>query len=69
MKLLIYSHAFAPQVGGIETFVMYLARGLVRSDSEQATNYFTVTVVTQTPGTEEDVSNGTLFRIVRKPGA
>ena len=69
MKLLIYSHAFAPQVGGIETFVMYLARGLVRSDSEQATNFFTVTVVTQTAGTEEDVSNGTLFRIVRKPGA
>jgi glycogen(starch) synthase len=68
VKLLIYSHAFAPQVGGIETFVMYLARGLVRSDSKQAANNFTVTVVTQTSGTEEDVSNGTPFRIVRKPG-
>ncbi len=48
---------------------MYLARGLVLADSKQGTNGFTVTVVTQTPRTEEDVSNDPLFRIVRKPGA
>jgi glycogen(starch) synthase len=69
VKLLIYSHAFAPQVGGIETFVMSLARGLVRSDSEQEAENFRVTVVTQTPGAGEDVANGILFRIVRKPDA
>src|SRR6266699_6669852 len=69
MKLLLFSHFFAPSLGGVETFVMYLARGLVLADSKQGTNGFTVTVVTQTPGTEEDVSNDPLFRIVRKPGA
>ncbi len=28
MKVLIYSHTFAPNVGGAETYVMLLARGL-----------------------------------------
>ena len=27
MNILIYSHAFAPQIGGVETYAMHLARG------------------------------------------
>jgi hypothetical protein len=56
MKLLIYSHAFAPQVGGIETFAMHLARGLANADSAQDTTNFTVTVVTQSSGTAQGLS-------------
>jgi glycosyltransferase involved in cell wall biosynthesis len=67
MKLLIYSHAFAPQVGGIETFALNLARGLAKTDATQDTNNFTITVVTQVPGREEDVFGTGPFRIVRKP--
>jgi hypothetical protein len=29
VKLLFYSHYFAPSIGGVETFVLSLARGLV----------------------------------------
>jgi|SRR5712664_844122 len=68
MKLLIYSHAFAPQVGGVETFAMYLASGLSKTDSAQGTHNFAVTVVTRVPGTEEVVSGVPSFGIVRKPG-
>ena len=68
VRLLIYSHAFAPQVGGIETFVMNLARGLVRSDFEQETDYFTLTVVTQVPEAGEPLTGLRPVRVVRKPG-
>jgi hypothetical protein len=30
MRVLIYSHAFLPKVGGTETIVMLLAQGLAR---------------------------------------
>jgi glycosyltransferase involved in cell wall biosynthesis len=66
--VLIYSHAFAPQVGGIETFVLNLARGLAKTDPPQDTNNFTITVVTEVPGTEEHAFGTGLFRVVRKPG-
>ncbi len=60
MKVLIYTHAFAPRVGGVETFVMLLAQGL----SQQAD--MTVTVATPTPADGfDDRSLG--FRVVRQP--
>jgi glycosyltransferase involved in cell wall biosynthesis len=64
MKLLIYSHAFAPQIGGVETYAMHLARGLAaraNGDSVQ------VTVVTQSAKTNFDDS-AMPFAIVRRPG-
>jgi glycosyltransferase involved in cell wall biosynthesis len=67
MKILIYSRAFAPSVGGIETFVMLLARAL--ADREQEAEKVgerprTVTVVTQTP--RRDFDDASLpFRVVR----
>jgi glycosyltransferase involved in cell wall biosynthesis len=68
MKLLFYSHAFAPQVGGVETFSMHLVRGLAErnlSHSEPAH----VMVVTQTVGVDEPDSPEAPFRIFRKPRA
>jgi glycogen(starch) synthase len=67
MKLLIYSHFFAPSVGGVETFAMNLASGLAMTDSTEDANNFTVTIITQTLGTESNESNVPSFRIVRKP--
>lgn len=65
MNLLIYSHTFAPSVGGVESFVMTLARGLVASANSQG---LTVTVVTQTRA--DELGDGSLpFRVVRCPNA
>ena len=66
VKLLIYSHAFAPQVGGIETFSMYLARGLARFDSKEDSEGFTVTVVTKTALTGETDSLNAPFEVIRE---
>ena len=68
VNLLIYSHAFAPQVGGVEMFTMSLARGLAESNPNEVFSRFAVTVVTQTAAT--DASSDTLpFRVVRRPSA
>jgi glycosyltransferase involved in cell wall biosynthesis len=67
MKLLIYSHVFAPSIGGVETFSMHLARGLAEGNHESKVT--SLTVVTQTAeGREKEPLRGP-FRIVRKPGA
>ncbi len=64
MKLLIYSHAFAPQIGGVETYALHLARGLAARDERKAAH---VTVVTQSPKKDFDDS-AMPFAIVRSPG-
>ncbi len=59
MRILIYSHAFAPNVGGVETCVMLLARGLARAG-------FQVTLITLTPAggmNDRDLP----FRVYRRP--
>jgi len=55
MKVLIYTHPFAPIVGGAERYVMLLAQGLsVLADSDVAE----ITVATPTPaGDFEHVIN------------
>jgi glycosyltransferase involved in cell wall biosynthesis len=65
MKLLIYAHAFAPMIGGIETYTMLLAQGLSQTNRSGAYS-FEVTVVTQA------IANGMKdsvlpFRVVRRP--
>src|ERR1700687_5813394 len=67
MKLLIYSHFFPPSVGGVETIVLSLARGLAGLRDSNGAPQFEITLVTQTPaGNYED---GELpFRVIRKPG-
>lgn len=68
MKLLIYSHFFAPSVGGVETVVRSLASGLALLRSAQGALQFEVTVVTHTPAADLDDS-AFAFRVVRRPGA
>ena len=49
MKLLLYSHFFAPSVGGVETVVQSFARGLSGLRAANGAAEFEVTLVTQTP--------------------
>ncbi|MGH7411350.1 MAG: glycosyltransferase, partial [Candidatus Methylomirabilis sp.] len=66
MKLLIYTHAFAPRVGGVETFVMLLARGLSDSHGGSAAPQMEVTLLTPTPADSFD-DRALSFRIIRHP--
>lgn len=60
MKVLIYAHAFAPKIGGAETYVMLLAKGL-------SARGVSVTVATPTPRDGfDDLSLP--FHVVRQPG-
>jgi glycogen(starch) synthase len=66
MKLLIYSHFFAPSVGGVETLVLSLARGLAGLRASSGEPEFEITFATQTPA--ENFEDGSLpFRVVRQP--
>ncbi len=67
MKLLIYSHFFAPSIGGVETIVLSLARGLAELRDSKGAREFEITVVTQTPAENYDDS-ALPFRVVRLPG-
>jgi glycogen(starch) synthase len=68
MKLLIYSHFFAPSIGGVESIVMSLARGLAQLPSSEKSAAFEIILVTQTPAANFD--DRTLpFRVLRRPGA
>ena len=67
MKLLLYSHFFAPSVGGVETIVLSLARGLAGLRDSNGAPQFEITLVTQTPaGHYEDSANP--LRTIRRPG-
>jgi len=69
MKVLFFTEDFAPSLGGVQTIVMELARGLVelreplKGDSGQP---FDVTVATRTPAGDMDDSR-LPFRVVREP--
>ena len=66
MNLLIYSHFFAPSVGGVETIVKSLAQGLAQLRDSQGAPEFEIALVTKTPVANYDDS--TLpFRVVRQP--
>jgi len=67
MKLLIYSHFFAPSVGGVETIVLSLARGLAELRDSIGAPQFEISLVTQTPaGNYQDSAHP--FRVIRQPG-
>jgi glycogen synthase len=65
MKLLIYSHFFAPSVGGVETVVLSLARGLSALRSPDGTPEFEITLATETAGGTFDDSS-LPFQVVRQ---
>ena len=66
MKLLLYSHFLAPSVGGVESVVLSLARGLTEVRTPEGVNEFELTLVTQTPS--GDFKDDSLpFRVFRQP--
>lgn len=67
MKLLLYSHFFAPSVGGVETIVLSLARGLAALRNAAGAPEFKVLLVTQTPAADFD-DRSLPFEVVRQPG-
>src|ERR1700692_781601 len=67
MKLLIYSHYFAPSVGGVESIVQSLASGIAQLRTLNGDREFNVTVVAETPAGSYDDTKFP-FRVVRRPG-
>lgn len=67
MKLLLYSHFFPPSVGGVETLVRSLARGLAELRDPDSSKVFEVRVVTRTPADSFD-DRELPFAVIRKPG-
>jgi glycosyltransferase involved in cell wall biosynthesis len=67
MNLLIHTHFFAPSVGGVETAVESLARGLAEIRSADGKMEFAVTLVTQS-ARENTNDEKFPFRVVRRPG-
>jgi glycosyltransferase involved in cell wall biosynthesis len=67
VKLLLYSHFFVPSVGGVETAVQSLARGLSDLHDANGAREFEVTLLTQTPAGNFDDS-AFPFRVIRRPG-
>jgi glycosyltransferase involved in cell wall biosynthesis len=67
MKLLIYAHAWAPTVGGIQTITLGLARGLAQQTGSFPPAIVDVTLATTTPAAGMDDS-ALPFRVVRRPG-
>ena len=58
MQILIYSHAFWPSVGGLETMMEILAEEFAAAGNQ-------VTVVTQTANGGSQAAN---YQVVRQPG-
>jgi glycosyltransferase involved in cell wall biosynthesis len=67
MNLLIYSHYFAPSVGGVESIVQSQADGIAKLRTLDGDREFKVTVVTETPAGSCDDTKFP-FRVVRHPG-
>ncbi|HEY6465246.1 MAG TPA: glycosyltransferase family 4 protein [Candidatus Acidoferrales bacterium] len=65
MRVLIYTHTFAPSRGGVETYVMLLAEGL-SNFSKEGEEPVEVTIATQTPAGEMDDTR-LPYRVVRRP--
>jgi len=49
VKLLFYSHCFAPSIGGAETIAFSLARGLAEARTPGGLPEFNLTLVTEPP--------------------
>jgi glycogen(starch) synthase len=67
MKLLFYSHFFAPSIGGVETIVLSLARGLAEVRAPDGAVEFEVALATRTPAGNFD-DRSLPFCVVRRPG-
>jgi len=67
VRLLIYSHFFAPSVGGVESIVQSLATGLSGITDPRGIPEFQVTVATQTSREQFD-DKALPFQVIRRPG-
>jgi len=67
VKVLFYSHYFAPSIGGVETIVRSLARGLSELRTPHGLPEFELTLVTETPAEDSD-DRKLPFRVLRQPG-
>ncbi|HXY23366.1 MAG TPA: glycosyltransferase family 4 protein [Candidatus Acidoferrum sp.] len=67
MNLLIYSHFFAPSIGGVETIVKSLASGLAELRDSRGTREFEIALITKTPAGSHD-DTALPFPLVRQPG-
>jgi glycosyltransferase involved in cell wall biosynthesis len=67
MKLLLYTHSFAPSLGGAERYVMLLAEGLAKLPSSDAPGPVAIKVATPAPARDFDDSQ-LAFEVVRQPG-
>ena len=66
MKVLFYTHSFAPNVGGQETIVMLQAQGLAWTNSSASAQAVELTLATPTP--RDGMNDAVLpFRVVRQP--
>ena len=65
MKILLYSHFWAPSLGGVETVASELSAGLARAEPAKAKR-FEVTLVTDTAAGAFD-DRSVPFRVVRQP--
>jgi glycosyltransferase involved in cell wall biosynthesis len=68
IKLLVYSHFFAPSIGGVETIAQSLARGLANLRGTDGQPEFEITLATQTAAGSLDDSTFP-FRVIRQPVA
>ncbi len=67
MKILLYTHSFAPAVGGMETSAVLLAEGLACFGRSTTGWNLSITVVTATEAGGFDDSRFA-FRVIRRPG-
>ena len=66
MKVLFYTHSFAPNVGGQEAIVMLQAEGLSQTGPSACAQAIELTLATPTP--QDGMNDATLpFRVVRQP--
>jgi glycosyltransferase involved in cell wall biosynthesis len=66
VKIVIYTHSFAPQIGGVETVVFSLAQGFARIPPTGVTSPPEINLVTPAPAREMD-DTALAFRVVRQP--
>jgi len=66
MKLLIYSHFFTPSIGGVETLVLSLARGLAGLRTSSGDPEFEINLATNSRADKFD-DRALPFRVVRLP--
>src|SRR2546421_12371820 len=72
LNIFIYAHSFAPQIGGAETYVMNLARGLTNGGASaggKLDRSADVEVTVATPTSADGFDDRVLpFRVARRPG-